>query len=351
MQDNSVQRFILPIKLEMEPMERLLVASFKGDGEFDGFEPQWFDDPTNGTGMRFLRYRKDKTVDVYWQKGVQSAGFALGAGIHDFSETQFEDARFELTPNGVDVHVVFTDVQGRRVELTILEHIKNKRDFHFLAPVGSGVENPDKLFFVHMLGFNFTPVHNTQVKAGVGERALAMDTLPMPFNLHKVYMIRYCSRPVIAALNHDLTQPLLFEAAPSCTVHTEGMAIVLDEAGRVSQLSAGKDDCRAELHFSPSFPDLGSIADNSRAAGSFTVYIAGEEITGGSYGIHRVGNEAAVELKPTKPWHPLKVPVGFRLTMKMIKLFTHWPTTYRWSGVVSLTGEHTIAGGWERTDT
>ncbi len=41
-------RLVLPIRLGIDPMEKLLVASFKGDPEFEGFEPQVFDDRTAG---------------------------------------------------------------------------------------------------------------------------------------------------------------------------------------------------------------------------------------------------------------------------------------------------------------
>ena len=65
--NRSLRRIVLPIRLGIDPMERLLVASFKGDPEFEGFEPQVFDDLINGKGMRVLRYRKDGKIDVYWQ--------------------------------------------------------------------------------------------------------------------------------------------------------------------------------------------------------------------------------------------------------------------------------------------
>ena len=54
----SVRKIIIPIRLGIDPMERLLVASFKGDPEFEGLEPQVFDDPVNGKGMRVLRYNR-----------------------------------------------------------------------------------------------------------------------------------------------------------------------------------------------------------------------------------------------------------------------------------------------------
>ncbi|NJD78907.1 MAG: hypothetical protein FIB08_17745 [Candidatus Methanoperedens sp.] len=63
----SWRHLVLPIRVGIEPMERLLVTSFKNDPEFEGLEPQVFDDPINGKGMRVLRYRKDGMVDVYLQ--------------------------------------------------------------------------------------------------------------------------------------------------------------------------------------------------------------------------------------------------------------------------------------------
>lgn len=82
---------MLPIRVGIDPMERLLIASFKGDPELEAFEPQVFDDAVNGKGMRVLRYRKDGRVDVYWQPGVHVDGntfvskpsqFVCGAGAN-----------------------------------------------------------------------------------------------------------------------------------------------------------------------------------------------------------------------------------------------------------------------------
>ncbi len=37
----SVQKIALPIRIGIDPMERLLVASFKGDPEFEMIEPRY----------------------------------------------------------------------------------------------------------------------------------------------------------------------------------------------------------------------------------------------------------------------------------------------------------------------
>ncbi len=135
--NRSLRRVVLPIRLGIDPMERLLVASFKGDPEFEGFEPQVFDDPINGKGMRVLRYRKDGKVDVYWQPGVlvDRSTFTVGAGIGDFAETTIEPVLFEITERSLDLHVAFTDAQGRKVELGVHEDTHGRRGFPMLAPV------------------------------------------------------------------------------------------------------------------------------------------------------------------------------------------------------------------------
>ena len=77
----QLRQVIVPIRVGLDPMERLLVASIKGDPEFEAIEPQVFDDAVNGKGMRVLRYRKDRKVDVYWQPGVRvnRGAFTVGA--------------------------------------------------------------------------------------------------------------------------------------------------------------------------------------------------------------------------------------------------------------------------------
>src|SRR5690349_13949399 len=98
-------RFSLPIRANIDPMKALLVATVVGDPEFDAIEPQRFNDPVNGTGLRVLRYRKNGKIDVYFQRGVivDAATFNLGTGIQDFEETTIDPARFEIGERSVDV--------------------------------------------------------------------------------------------------------------------------------------------------------------------------------------------------------------------------------------------------------
>ena len=83
----SYNDFVLPIKLSLDPMKYLIVISLKGDSDYEMVEPQLFDDKINGKGIRVLRYRKDKKVDVYWQRGenINPATLSLDQGEWDFN--------------------------------------------------------------------------------------------------------------------------------------------------------------------------------------------------------------------------------------------------------------------------
>lgn len=132
----SARKFLIPFRLKTEGMEKLLVASIKDDPEFEGIEPQVFDDPVYGKGMRVIRYRHNGMVDVYWQPGVRMDRntFEIGKGTADFAETEIAPARFEITGTGIDVDVAFTDLQGRRNELLINESTPGKKSFPCWRP-------------------------------------------------------------------------------------------------------------------------------------------------------------------------------------------------------------------------
>ena len=171
---------MLPFRVGVDPMEKLLVASFKGDPEFEAIEPQVFDDAANGKGMRVLRYRKDGRVDVYWQPGVRvdRGAFTVGAGLGDFAETVISPARFEITERGVDLHIAFTDARERKIELRVHDDASGRRGFPMLAPVGADIEKPLQLFLVYMPDIDLVRAGST-VEGRIGDRTLRPARLPI----------------------------------------------------------------------------------------------------------------------------------------------------------------------------
>lgn len=341
---------MLPIRVGLDPMEKLLVATFKGDAEFEGIEPQVFDDAVNGKGMRVLRYRKDGRVDVYWQPGVQvdRRTFVVGAGIGDFAEATIEPARFEVTDRGVDLHVAFTDAQDRKIELRIREDAPGKRGFPLLAPVGADIEKPLQLFLVYMPDIDLVRRAGSLVEGRIGDRALRPASLPILLHGHRVLFIRYAVTPVIGTLNPPMSRPLIVELAVPGSVEVDGMSVVADADGSVTRISTGQEPRRVEVDFLPAFPNLLGLPSGGPASGRWSIRIAGIPMTGGSYCASREGGRVAVELDVTEQWKPSGLPLSMDLFTRVVRTFRTWPSTYRWRAAVELGAAPTMSGVWER---
>lgn len=343
-------QLVLPIRVGLDPMEKLLVADFRGDPEFVGIEPQTFDDAVNGKGMRVLRYRKDGRVDVYWQPGVRvdRSTFVVGAGIGDFTEVTIEPARFEITERGVDLHVAFADVQGRKIELRIREDTPGKRGFPMLAPVGADIKQPLQLFLVYMPKIDLVRRAGTLVEGRIGDRALRPASLPILLRGRRVLFIRYVARPVIGTLNPPMSRPVIVELDVPGSIEIDGMRIVADEEGSVTRISTAQEPYQVEIDFLPGFPNLPGLPSGRSAAGRWSMRIAGIPITGGSYRASREMDRVAVELDVTEYWKPSGLPLSMKLLTRAVTMFRTWPSTYRWRGTVELGAAPAMSGAWER---
>jgi hypothetical protein len=347
---HPARQVILPIRVGLDPMEKLLIATIKDDPEFEGIEPQVFDDAINGKGMRVLRYRKNGKVDVYWQPGVHvdSSTFTVGAGLGDFAETPIEPARFEITEQGVDLHLAFTDAQGRNNELQIRE-AAGERGFPLLAPVGADVEKPTRLFLVYMPDIKLVRFTGSLFEGHIGDRPLHSASFPIPLHGHRWRFIRYVAGPVIGTLNPPTHQPLVVEVAVPGNAEVDGMSAAVDAHGSVARLTTGQEANCVEVEFLPSFPSLVDLPNGGSASGRWSIQITGVHITGGTYGLSREGLRAALELDVTEHWRPIGLPLSMELFTRVVGMFRTWPATYRWRGTVKLGAKPAMSGAWERT--
>lgn len=341
---------LLPIRPGLDPMESLLIASFEGDPEFEAIEPQVFDDPANGRGMRVLRYRKDGRVDVYWQSGVRIdlSTFTLGTGIGDFSEVAIEPSHFEIIDRGVDLHMAFTDAQGRKVELQVREGRPLKRGFPMLAPVGANIRDPLQFFLAYLPDLRFVPRAGSLVVARIGDRILRPATLPILFRGRRIWFIRYAARPVIGTLNPPAVRPLLVDLPMPGRTLIDGMSVVADEDGNITRIGTAQDPSQVEVDFIPGFPNLLALPSESGASGRWSIRIAGVPISGGSYIASREGGRVDLELDVTEPWKPSGLPFCMAIMVRLLRRFRAWPTSYRWRAAIELGPPPVMSGGWER---
>lgn len=342
--------FLFPFRLSNEPIIRLLVADVKDDTEFEGIEPQLFDNGKSGKGLRILMYRKDKKVDVYWQPGVRPdlQYFSIGEGLGDTAESVMLPSRFEMTGTGVFLDIVFTDKQGRRVKIYIRE---NNKDFHpvpFLAPVGNDVKSPNKLFAVYMKEFDFVKRRGTEINLQIGNRVLTPATFPLPMNGQRVYFIRYATNLVIGEINSLPTKPVVIENVRPGMNKTGDMNLAVDADGRIKECWVDQGNDPIGLKFEPGFPNLLAIHRDKKITGQWQYAVSSTVLFGGTYTLQRDKDKVTVELDVTQPWKPGKLPFTYRLLTIFVRSFRTWPTTYKWTGTVDLKNNMFVNETWVR---
>jgi hypothetical protein len=327
-----------PFDLTVDPIARFLNFELADHPIYEAVEVQWFDDSVHGTGMlAFLSRRVGRTVDYYHQPGVtlDPVRYTIGGGTGVWMKTEFEAARLEIAPDGIDVDVRFTDVDGRLIEVRVNDRDGHRRRrAHLLAPVSAGIDHPSALLLVWLSGFDLVR-RSGQVVIRIQGKDARIGTLPGGA-LHRRRLIKYGAPLCAVELNHNHNGPL-----------ADGRA----ESGDLTALVVEQDGHTARFELEPALPDLAALPDAVTIDGTWRIEVDGATITGGRWRATRTGQVVRLALDVEQTWKPHALPLLMRVVTRVIPVFRQWPKTYRWRGTVWLGPEPTLTSAWERTTT
>ncbi len=335
-----------PFSLKISPMERLFLINFEKDPDeiYIGFEPQWFDDESYGTGLRIIAWRKDGYIDVYQQPGLtrEDRIDVAGKGLADTTVTPMTHAHFNVTPRGVDAAFAFEDKTGRSVDVEIIEKSrKPTRPFPLLAPVGSSSESPTSLPVYLMFKFDFVRRAHTDVSIKIDGRTHQADPFPFPLNGSRVYYMRYSGDTFLVdwcpAQSHIL-EPLTGEGdklySPDNTLYEFSEHL---NSPAFSRIHARRNNHAFTAEFSPAFPEITHIKDHTSMKGEFVLGAdPSAGVVKGTYEVHRSGDAVNITLLPSGGWEPRPETVFLRFLFSTIKMFRQWPKTYMWQAQIQL---------------
>jgi hypothetical protein len=350
-----------PFRLDVDPMRRLLLINLERDPDtiYKGFEPQAFDDDQHGRGIIVIAWRQDGRVDVFHPPTVRldPATYDIaGAGLHLMLERPLEHARFEIGPYGVDADVRFEDAAGRSVALRVVERSQRVAPrIALLAPMGAAATAPSALPLVLMRDFGFVRRSGTEARVAVDGREHALDRLPVPIDLQRMYFVRYAEAPLIATLNPAHAGPIAaIDVADAAVVDDGGARLHLERAGERASLASMErihDDQHVAVAFEPAFPNLLDLAPAAAREGRFT--ITSDPRIGsvaGTYAVRREGDTVRVRMVPVDGWRPRERRWSVRLMYRVNRAFRSWPSTYVWDATIDLAGAGpSMTSAWSRT--
>jgi hypothetical protein len=349
-----------PFKLVIDPMDRLLLVNFEKDPDtvYMGFEPQVFDDDINGKGMLVIGWRVDGRVDVYHQPGLQldkSKYDIAGKGLANMASRPMADAYFRIGDKGIDMHIAFEDLLGRKVKIEIHEnHPKKRKPFGLLAPMGQAAERPSAMPLVLLHDFYFVRKKHTLINIQIDNKSHTPDPLPLPLDWMSMYMTRYSPDPLILTLNPAQNAPLeAIEFQDGIRVNLKNnqyeFALNADKL-EIANINALHLHHQVRMNFSPAFPQINMLKDGANVSGKFTLtgHLSTGKITG-EYYVSKAGELIRIRLAPTGGWQPNEKKWSLRFLYFVAKIFKNWPKTYLWKGEVSPTEEGMkMESKWER---
>ncbi len=327
---------LVPFMLRADVLDRMLNLEIADDPFYAGLEIQGLDDPRHGTGVVVFFDRKpDRKIDVYYEKGLQlePERYAIGGGLGEWVETDFEVARLSVAADGIDAEARFTDVKGRPIELRIADRHKRRHWATFLAPGGAAITDPKSLPLWWMTRFDLLRRGRTAPVIRIDGRDATPGRLPAE-RLMRRRLIKVAADLCLVDLNPAGGDP-----------STSDNQIVASSRG-VETIATDAGDHWVTVRFDPPFPDLAEAPHPE--SGAWRLSIDSQPIIGGTWTAARDGDAVRVGIDVTQGWRPRELPMLMSIVTRVLPVFRTWPTTYRWRGSVRPGDTPTATGGWER---
>lgn len=360
---------ITPFKIDVSPMERLLLVNFEKDPDsvYMGFEPQVFNDGVHGKGHLVIGWRLDGKVDVYHEASLSldpETYNITGKGLGNMVETDFIKALYEVDELGVQASYEFEDLHHRMVKVILKENFTKKRKpFGLLAPMGAAAENPFSMPLVLLHDFYFVRKKSTEIHIHIGEKSHQADELPLPIDGSKMLFTRYSPKPLIVTFN-----PAFDGIVTSTEVEPEKGRITLpedevdleiewvDRSPRIKRIIRKNNIHPLILEFTEAFPDILGLMkeDNFKTIvkGGFSIqFHPSIGSVGGEYSVEKIHDQIKITLIPSKGWHAKPTKLSLFILYNVAKIFKSWPKTYEWTALLKEDEEGRLfmQSKWKRT--
>ena len=292
-----------------------------------------------------VRRRAAGRFDIYRQPGLtlDPAIAQVGGELGEWLEAPIDPARFEISPDGINVDVGFTDKAGRVIQVRIDDrdgHLRHRGTL--LAPVGAVVEDPVSLPLFVMGGCDLVRRSGRGFDIRIDGRPVTTGRLPLGW-LHRRRLIKYTADPTVVVCNqaHD---------GPVATVDPRAPGDVeLDpRTGGITALRARNGGHRARLELAPAL-HVTHLRPRQTIEGTWQLGIDSDPaVVGGFWTAERRQDVVELVLDIVQGWRPTGLPPLMAAVTRLAPVFLAWPTTYRWRGTVTLGDQSTLTARWER---
>lgn len=311
----------------------LALTQFTGDSAYNQIELQKIGF-AGGEGMAVLIYHENRSlVDVYYQKEIPLIKSEVEKMVNhaEVFPTDF-DASFDIVDRRFILKLNLTDKYGRKISLHIEEKNPTNELARFIAPIGSGIDNPHYFPLLYMDDMRFVSKRDSDFRLSIGGKAMKASNVPLNSHL----LTRY-SFSVINAEWLPQTDSIIGLQTIDSPELTNQFADNYGYAELVQQQYNFRGR-KLTVHYCPAIPDLVALKDEQQLEGRFIVNSETMEgVLAGRYSIDKTAGKITLGIKPEEGWQPMPG--------------KSWVTTYAWKAELTpeSNGKFHWKSHWERT--
>lgn len=341
---------ILPFKIVYCPFKKLALINFekKPDKVYRGLELQYIDGKPLGKGYRVIAYRNDNYVDVYDDYSLtymEDEKFDIAEkGLNKHIQTDLHNVVFEKTDGNAEISFTFSDLLGREISVSIVEHSRRKSiPMNLLAPIGVGSRKPNFMPVFFMYDFDFVRRSKTDASITIDGKAIDMDKFPMPMNMQFRYYSRYSADcQLINFIDTDCKKLTEVELDNEMSFMEDGVRYCFDGNGGLKKVNIETGGSPINVEFVP------ALAFNKDSEGTFS--IIPDECMGYIKGDYKINDDIDTHtykliLIPSGGWTSVPNSMITKMILSPKSVFCCWSKKYRLQEIISLK-DMTVDAEW-----
>ncbi len=219
------------------------------------------------------------------------------AGMQDFYFT------FNDTKQGLYFTLDFKTKKAEHIQIKLKEDKRIFKYYSFLAAIGADLRKVKRFPFIYLKRAGFIPVKNTKVEFKINNKLMQISKVPIMVEDEKCFKIVYSLEPVPFFWNEERNGIFKINNKPE-NVEYE----FVDNSGfqEVRTITYKVNNHKAIYRFSPAFPLISAMKDNSEVKGKFTMGMDDiDGIVAGKYSIQKKKGEISITFNPKKCWQPM----------------------------------------------
>ncbi len=218
------------------------------------------------------------------------------AGTQDFAFS------FDDTKQGLSFTLDFKTRKNEHIRIKLKTNQINLKHYSFLAAIGADLSEVKRFPFIYLKKAGFIPVENTEVEFKINNKLMQVSKVPVRVEGKKSFKIVYSLEPVPFFWNEE--QNDIFKLNDKIeNVEYE----FVDNAGfkEIKTMTHKANNHKAVYRFSPAFPCISALKNNTEVTGKFTMGIDDiDGIVAGKYSVQKNG-AISINFKPKECWQPM----------------------------------------------